>query len=82
MCSVIIVIILMFTEASVVFRVLSYTPVLRQAAISLFAHEELESLSKNKQISFNFRIGRALHTMPASHPSRETGNTEVSRGLA
>lgn len=53
-----------------------------RADVFPLVHEEPESLSKNEQTSFNFRVGKALHTMPASHPRRETGRSEELRDLS
>lgn len=61
---------------------LLYLPSLVQADAFPFAREEPGSLSKNRQTSFNFRVGKALHTMSASHPRRETGNAEELRDLS
>lgn len=49
----------------------------------MFSHWPVRnlSLSKNKQTSFNFRTGKALHTMPASHPRRRSRSSEELRGL-
>lgn len=53
-----------------------------RADVLPFAREEPESLSKNRQTSFNFRIGKTLHTTPASCPRGETGSSEESRDLS
>lgn len=55
---------------------------MRQGRCFPIAYEEPESLSKNRQTSFNFGVGKALHTMPASHPRRETGCLEELRDLS
>lgn len=44
--------------------------------VSQSARGEPESLSKNKQPSFNFRVGKALHTILASHPRRQASCLE------
>lgn len=48
----------------------------------LFAYEEPGSLPKSRQTSFNFRIGKTLHTMAASYPRREIGSSKESRDLS
>ena len=57
-------------------------PSLVEADAFPFACEEPRSLSKNKWTSFNFRVGKALHTMSASHPRKEIGKAEELRDLS
>lgn len=48
---------------------------------SRLACGEPVSLSKNKKPPFNFRVGKALHTIPASHPRRQARLSERVKKL-